>query len=581
MAKLTSVVAPDLTNIVATFNADMDAASLNGRENWTCVRSTVGAMVAEVIDAVVQTGDRIVHILVGPGLSPDETYTLEAINAEDALGNILPEVDRELAFVAPSVLAETLVPYSPLLNLEAVTQALGETLQDRTGPAATFLLQPIQDGDTDVVVESTLLFPDSGAFFVDNFRFNYTSKGQMTFYGVTPDPAYAWPRNPLAQYALLVGDTKTGETTAFAYEQALRDTVFMTAAGVAFDVLVAMYGIPRPSWAPQEDWRLAAKEVVWNVRGVMGSMLGFLYHALPKTTIEVDRDPAKPQALIGIWTVADVSRLYRLEDKLYWSVGITAGDLMLCPVETGFWHRADFSALPAPDTVDVEQLSWTFDAGNGMFRIYVADATIDVPPSYLGAQAYWGAQEVVDTPGISRWLWLFGGPSAFDDISSTPAATNGLVTSTAIPAAWAGTWRNLYFNAPAHVSGNRGGSYTANMYVNGVLVATVVLGASATSAVWTGTLTLAENDSIALEIVAGGTVIYPLEQPRVSCTIDAAGSQPEAFLGVPYSLTDPPNPLYLASSEFDVGFAGTVQRLLAAGIWSEVRLVEPLTRTGY
>lgn len=580
MAKLVTAVASDLRHITASFNADMDPDTLNGRENWLCVRTTVGAMVAEVISAVVQNGDRVVLITVGPGMTPDETYTLEAPNAEDAGGTPLAGPDKELAFVAPSVLGTTEVPDSPLMNIEATTLALAETIQQRAGPAATFLLQPLGPSDTTAVVESTLDFPDGGAFFANGVRFTYTSKGQMTFYGVAVDTSYSWDDVPIATYALLTSDIKSGETTVFAYEQALRDTVFMDAEGIAFDALMSMYGIPRPTWATIANWRQAAKGVVWNVRGVLGSMFEFLYHALGKTTVSVNLDPAKPQALGGTWTAAHISRYFRSGTNLYWSVGITAGDLMLCPIETGWWHRADFSALPAPVTVNMELLNWTFDAGGGKFRVYTQDAALEVPPSYLAPFADFGAASMAATPSLSRWLWMFGGPSLYADAAQLDIATNGLVTATVIPSNWAGTWRTLTFT-DQRTSPARGGNYTAFFYVNGSVAASVVLGASATTATTTGTWAVSDGDVVNVEIVAGAGVSQALVQPRVSLSVDnPAGMADAGYLGDDTSADDP-LPLYLGSTEFDSAFARTVQNLLAAGVWGDVYLVDFLTRYGY
>lgn len=573
MAKLTSVVTSDLIHLTAVFDADMDPASLEGPSNWTCTRSTVGAMIAEVVSAEVQPGDRQVKILVGPGMSPSETYTLAAPNAEDATGTPLAPSDKELAFVAPSTLGPI---QSKLMNIEAVTLALCETLQQRAGPAATFLLQPIALGDTTVIVESTLDFPESGAFFVNNLRFTYTAKGQMTFTGVALDPAFGWDGAPVPTNSLLTGDIKSGPTTVFAYEQALRDTVFTQATGRAFDSLVSMYGVPRPNRADQEDWRQAAKAVIWNSRGTLGSMCEFLYHALGKTTIAVALDPAKPQALGGTWTAAHISRLFRYGEKIYWSTGISSGDLLLCPIETGWWDRADFSSLPAPVTVDMELLNWTFDAGSGRVRVYVQDATLEVPPSYLAPLADFGAESMPATAGATRYLWMFGGPSLYQDISSWPASTLALFTAVPMPENWSGTWSTLTI-ADQRTAPARGGTYTADLQVNGSTVATVVLGAGATTAVTAGSWTINPGDIVTVAITAGAGVTQALIQPRVSVSVEG----PDAtYLGDDTSADDP-NAMYLSSTEFDEAFARTFGNTLAAGVWSEVRLVDFLTRFGY
>jgi len=580
MAQLISVVADDLTHLVATFDAAMNPDSLNGAANWLCTRSTVGAMIAEVISAEVQAGDQIVYIVVGPGMSPSETYTLSAPNAEDSGGTPLSPSERELAFVAPSILDSSPVPDSPLMNIEAVTLALAETLQQRAGPAVTFLVQPFGPDDTTALVESTLDFPASGAFFVNNIRFTYTSKGQMSLIGVALDPAFGWDGVPLPTNALLTGDIKSGPTTVFAYEQAIRDTVFTTAQGIAFDALVSMYGVPRPNWADEDDWRQAAKAVVWNVRGVLGSMFEFFYHALGKSTVTVTLDPAKPQTLTGTWTAAHISRLFKYDGKVYWSVALSGSDLQLCPVETGWWNRADFSSLPSSMSADVELLHWTFDAGGGQVRVYTADAALETPQSYLAPFADFGAEAMPATAGATRYLWMFGGPALYQDISSWPASAIELFTATSIPSDWAGTWSTLTI-ADQRTSPARGGSYTAALRVNGVDVATVVLGASASTAQTAGSWTINAGDIVSVAVTAGAGVSQALIQPRVSVSVNNPAGMPEGgYLGDDTSADDP-YPTYLASTEFDEGFANTVQGLLAAGVWSDVRLVDFLTRDGY
>tara|TARA_Y100001963_G_C6656108_1_gene388126 strand:+ start:492 stop:839 length:348 start_codon:yes stop_codon:yes gene_type:complete len=79
----------------------------------------------------------------------------------------------------------------PMGMLRALTLAFGEESQYTHGKPVTKLVKPIKSGDTIALVESTLAFPDKGAFFVGARRFTYKGKTDGSFVEVTPDiPMY-------------------------------------------------------------------------------------------------------------------------------------------------------------------------------------------------------------------------------------------------------------------------------------------------------------------------------------------------------------------------------------------------------
>jgi hypothetical protein len=87
-------------------------------------------------------------------------------------------------FDEPEADAEAEFPSAALLTLLHV---YGQTLQEEHGVPMTRLTQAVQKNDTTINVESTLAFPDAGAFYLGVWRFVYTSKTNSTLIGAVSD----------------------------------------------------------------------------------------------------------------------------------------------------------------------------------------------------------------------------------------------------------------------------------------------------------------------------------------------------------------------------------------------------------
>lgn len=72
-------------------------------------------------------------------------------------------------------------------NLQALTQSIGDALQDLNGRPTTGTTSGFTRGNSILHVDSTLGFPDAGALFIEGLRFTYTGKTLTTFTGVSAD----------------------------------------------------------------------------------------------------------------------------------------------------------------------------------------------------------------------------------------------------------------------------------------------------------------------------------------------------------------------------------------------------------
>lgn len=113
----------------------------------------------------------------------------------------------------------------------------------------------------------------------------------------------------------------------------MADTLVRKAEGEQFDALVRMYGLPRVSWLPVKSWRQAALAGNFAKRDSLGTIYKVLREALRSFddafVVKVDPTVSKTRlywvsggASVG-FTRADLSRLWEIDSKVYWS---TVGD---------------------------------------------------------------------------------------------------------------------------------------------------------------------------------------------------------------------------------------------------------------
>lgn len=188
MPKLDSVTSADLQHATAFFDADMDLSTLAGGEQWS-LASPAGAVAAQVTNAVPRDNSlRIVDLVIGPALAAGQAFTLTALNAQTAGGAALAPGDKAKAFNAPAVDGD--LSEFPHQYLREITRGVGEALQTLAGRASTKLVAAFAaDGGT-AFVETTLGFPNSGAFFVGARKYRYTSKTPVSFLLCVPELVY-------------------------------------------------------------------------------------------------------------------------------------------------------------------------------------------------------------------------------------------------------------------------------------------------------------------------------------------------------------------------------------------------------
>lgn len=185
MAALTQVITSDLLHLSAVFNAAMDTATLQGGSKWL-LTPPVGAIPAVITVAVAETASKV-NLVVGPALTAGATYTLQAPSAKDSNGNVLPPQDNTIQFVAPNV-PGIVVDSGGLLAV--FTRMFGEAVQELAGRALTRLVAGFGEDDAIAYVETTLGFPNKGAFFVNGRRYTYTGKTDASFTGCVKQRPY-------------------------------------------------------------------------------------------------------------------------------------------------------------------------------------------------------------------------------------------------------------------------------------------------------------------------------------------------------------------------------------------------------
>ena len=181
MPSLASVSVTSRTAAVATFDTDVDPATVEGPSSWTLVATGTGAA-ASVVMAQLRAGSlRILDLAISPPLSKSEGYSIAAPVATDASGVDMTPDTKAITATAESIATPAVVKLWP-----ALSRALGLALQDLGGRPLTRLVNGLSAGDTVAAVESTLGFPSAGTFWAGGQRWTYTGTTPTTFTGLVP-----------------------------------------------------------------------------------------------------------------------------------------------------------------------------------------------------------------------------------------------------------------------------------------------------------------------------------------------------------------------------------------------------------
>jgi len=181
MADLTGVVYVTLTELLATFDAAMTPADLDAYTDWLVVTEPAGSVGAVVVvsDVVMESGNTQARITIHPELTPGIDYRVTAPNA----GLV---VDTAVVSI-PAGAAPAFEPSMPHGIYEALTESLGEELQELAGRPDTYLLRDLTPDAALALVESTVAFPASGRVWVDGEAHLFTSRSDGALEGVTPE----------------------------------------------------------------------------------------------------------------------------------------------------------------------------------------------------------------------------------------------------------------------------------------------------------------------------------------------------------------------------------------------------------
>lgn len=215
----------------------------------------------------------------------------------------------------------SLADHADLRNLEALTRAAGELLNDASGRIATRLAAPLLATDTQAVVESTYGFPDAGTIWVAGVGLTYTSRTDGTFDGLASVLNVQLQNfdtgtevaNDLA--SLTPEDTEDPNVWVPQLELAFRDTIPGLSTGTALQKNKAMWGLPIV--APDAQIRSGLQVACYAPRDRRQTIMQFLEGVLADraTTITVDLDTGAPRNIVATtaaFTADMVGRWLRL-----------------------------------------------------------------------------------------------------------------------------------------------------------------------------------------------------------------------------------------------------------------------------
>jgi len=174
MTTLNAASASSLVAIRLGFDALIDPSTLTPFEVVITPSLVTSAEVAAYYTLVDLT-PLGASVVVTPPLSSGQSYTVEVDGVLDAAGN---PVTGSILIVAPSIPIPRSLDTAPWGPLRALTQALGDELQERAGRPETRLLHAYTPGDGEVILESTIGFfgdglSPGGAVFVDGRRLTF------------------------------------------------------------------------------------------------------------------------------------------------------------------------------------------------------------------------------------------------------------------------------------------------------------------------------------------------------------------------------------------------------------------------
>ena len=164
---------PDRHTAVLTFDDPM-ADPADNLDSFSVVVDSIETDVS-VTWAILSDSQIIVTLHLETGMSPGGTYAISIDGVLDALG-------APVIWGAP---VPVVVPADDVLEraewnhglLRVITRACAQNIQEVLGRLATISREDYVEGSEHLLVESTIGWPDRGAFFVDGRRFRYRGVG--------------------------------------------------------------------------------------------------------------------------------------------------------------------------------------------------------------------------------------------------------------------------------------------------------------------------------------------------------------------------------------------------------------------
>lgn len=199
----------------------------------------------------------------------------------------------------------SLADHPDLRNLEALTRAAGELLNNASGRISTRLAAPLLATDTQAVVESTYGFPDAGAIWVGGVGFTYTSRTDGAFDGLASviniqlQNFDAGTEVACDLAALTPEDTEDPNVWVPQLELAFRDTIPGLATGSAIIKNKDLFGLPIVADDPQI--RAGLQVACYAPRDRRQTIMQFLEGVLSDraTTITVDLNTSYQRSIVS------------------------------------------------------------------------------------------------------------------------------------------------------------------------------------------------------------------------------------------------------------------------------------------
>ena len=166
-----SATATDAETIAVVLTGSYVEADVEDPASWTL--TAAGGLEVTPIFVVYSGGTAT--ITTWPAMSPGIEYSVTA--SWSGYG-------YDLATFTPSSAFSTGATVDDYRNVAAAANSLGRQLLDAGGVAETVLASELAVDATTALVDSTLGFPDEGAFWLAARRFTYTSKTDAAFHGL-------------------------------------------------------------------------------------------------------------------------------------------------------------------------------------------------------------------------------------------------------------------------------------------------------------------------------------------------------------------------------------------------------------